>query len=283
MNSLAQFDEPAASEDGAGDEPQGVAELRQSDLIARRADQLPLMQHLLNWMWNQASARASAPDAAIHLTLDDYLALGGLRGAMSRHAREVMDSTGEPELTARIFRALTDQPAVATSGSAESSAVRRRRTVAELAAETGASEDQVRAVVEAFRAEGVSMLTPEPGVALELSQIDVDITHESLIRQWADLSGWIREEAESGRAWQELLRDIGEDKPIRGLDLSERRNWWQRAAPHEGWAARYGGGFAIGRRGADLELARGAAAQADVGDGERWPWLAVRLPCSWFL
>lgn len=243
MNSLARFDEPGE----AGAEADAEApEISQADLIARRADQLPLMQHVLNWMWNiKATDPARDPDAPIALDLEQYLKLGRLRGAMNLHADDVMAGTGDSEAVARIFRALTDQPTVATSGSAESSAVRRRRTVAQLAAEADVHPDRVRAIVDAYRAEGVSMLNPDPETYPRLEDGDeVDISHESLIRQWNALRGWIREEAESGRSWQELLRDVDKGALIAGLDLAERRGWWDRTQPHAGWADRYAGRFA---------------------------------------
>ncbi|HEY5721506.1 MAG TPA: ATP-binding protein [Allosphingosinicella sp.] len=243
MNSLARFDEPA---EGEGETEAEAPEISQADLIARRADQLPLMQHVLNWMWNiQAHGPDARPGEPIRLTLEQYLALGRLRGAMNLHADDVMAGTGDPEAVSRIFRALTDQPTVATSGSAESSAVRRRRTIAQLAAEADVPPDRVRAIVDAYRAEGVSMLNPDPETFPRLEDGDeVDISHESLIRQWGALRGWIRDEGEAGRSWQELLRDVDKGQPITGLDLSERKGWWERTQPHAGWADRYTGRFA---------------------------------------
>ncbi|HVQ09870.1 MAG TPA: AAA family ATPase [Allosphingosinicella sp.] len=250
MNALARWmdDGPDSAADvhPAGNDPT-IAVLRQADLISRRADQLPLMQHVLNWMWRRANARRSSEDEPVRLTLEDYVALGGLRGAVTKHAREVMDSTGDPDLTERIFRALTDQPSVATSGSAESSAVRRPRSLAQLTEETGADEDRIRGVVDAFRTEGVSMLTPGRDTPLTGGR-EVDIAHESLIRQWTDLREWIREEGERGRSWLELVRNVEqEDKKeaelLRGLELSERRRWWERSQPQPGWADRYEGRF----------------------------------------
>jgi len=226
----------------------GSAMLRQADLIARRADQLPLMQHVLNWMWQLAAAKRDGPDAPILLTLADYDKLGGLAGALSRRAHEVMESTGDPELTEKVFTALTDQPTVSSNtGSAESSAVRRPRTIRQLAEETRTDERSIRAVVEPFRADGVSMLTPGPDTPLT-SKTEVDISHESLIRQWSDLRGWIRAEAERGRAWRELVRNVEQEgrkeaELLRGLGLSDRRRWWRENVPHAAWSDRYGGQF----------------------------------------
>ena len=51
--------------------------------LGRRADQLPLMQHVLNLLWQRARARN---ETDIVLTLADYESAGGLGGALDRHA-----------------------------------------------------------------------------------------------------------------------------------------------------------------------------------------------------
>ncbi|MEA3052773.1 MAG: hypothetical protein QOG72_1676 [Sphingomonadales bacterium] len=239
MNSLAKFDEPDANA-ASGEEDAAAAELRQADLIARRADQLPLMQHVLNWMWTKARGPGEAAGPVL-LTLDSYHRLGGLKDALRNHALEVMaeDRTDHDLLlTSQIFRALTDQPSVATGGSAESTAVRRPRTIAQIAEETEATEEEVKAIVEKFRAQDVSMLTPDPGEALE-STTEVDISHESIIRQWSELRDWIRYEAEMGRGWQQLRNDYRQERPLFGLELADRVNWWNRSVPRQGWSRRY--------------------------------------------
>lgn len=242
MNSLAQFDPDTAGTAGGDTPSEREVEVDQADLIARRADQLPLMQHVLNWMWTSA-ATTLARGELVELTLDAYLALGGLREALSRHASRVSAATGNEELVSRIFRALTDQPVVATAGAAEITAVRRPRTVGELAVETESDTEAVCAVIDHFRIDGISMLTPDTRTDLTDDQ-RIDISHESLIRQWGDLRGWIRDEAEGGRNWQQLLLDLDKGKRLRGLDLAERTLWWNRFRPRDKWADRYGGQWA---------------------------------------
>lgn len=250
MNSLAKFD-PEGQGDGAAGDGAGDAmslDARQADLIARRADQLPLMQHVLNWLWGRAVARAAADGSTgpLLLTLDNYLAVGGLRGALSLHANGVLD--GEPErarVAERLFRAIIDQSGANAGGSAESSAVRRPRRLGDIAAEAGESIAAVQAVAELYRADGLSILTPDPGEPLT-EETEIDISHEAIIRQWDSLRGWIRTEADAGRGWQDLLRvqrEEGRRGTLTGVDLVDRREWWRRHAPHAGWADRYGGGF----------------------------------------
>ena len=260
MNTLAEWTKETAAEAAPGAPPadeQSAAMMRQADLIARRADQLPLMQHVLNWMWTLKNQARSKPDEIIELKFDDYQALGGLRGALGAHALEVMNTIGDDVLVEKVFRALTAQPTVLTFGSAETSAVRRPRTLSQLAAETEASEPRIARIVDAFRAQGVSMLTPGPDVKLagelDAERREITLSHECLIRQWPDLRAWIRDEAEKGRNWQELVHDAKQaetrrDALLHGLALDERERWWKAKTPTAGWAVRYGGEHAAAQR-----------------------------------
>ena len=47
------------------------------------------MQHVLNRLWSIAEARSRG--GPIVLKLADYEALGGLRGALAAHGREILD------------------------------------------------------------------------------------------------------------------------------------------------------------------------------------------------
>jgi hypothetical protein len=59
--------------------------------------------------------------------------------------------------------------------------IRRPQTIKELIAVTGATDNQVRAVVDAFRADGVSFLRPYLSEPLGDKE-PVDIAHEALMR-----------------------------------------------------------------------------------------------------
>ena len=72
----------------------------------------------------------------------------------------------------------------------------------------------------------------------------IDIGHESLIRQWKQLSAWVEDEADprgctGGCATR---RDCGSGQA--GLwsnpDLARAVQWKERANPTEAWASRYG-------------------------------------------
>ncbi len=208
--------------------------------LGRRADQLPLMQHVLNRLWSVAAARAGGGKVA--LTLKDYDELGGLRGALAAHGREILDEL-LPEHRAvapMVFRALT-------AGSSLAEAVRRPTEFGELEEIAGGEKVAVREVVEAFRAPGRNFLVPPRSVPLRANTL-IDISHESLIRQWDEFAAWLRQEVESAEAWRRLVDHSerhrrGEADLLSGLTLASLANWWDTERPTAAWSTRYGGDF----------------------------------------
>ena len=74
----------------------------------------------------------------------------------------------------------------------------------------------------------------------------LDLSHESLIRQWDRLADCVSEEAKSTEEYQRLRDwaqrwEQGNAELLRGADLANAVAWRQRAAPNEAWAERYGG------------------------------------------
>jgi tetratricopeptide (TPR) repeat protein len=84
--------------------------------LARGADQLPLMQHALNQMWQRAreGAQAKADDEEIVLKLADYR---GLEEELDDHAEQVFASLDAScqAVAERIFRAVTQGTTVANA------------------------------------------------------------------------------------------------------------------------------------------------------------------------
>ena len=207
--------------------------------LGRRADQLPLMQHVLNLLWQKARTRN---ETDIVLTLADYEAAGGLGGALDRHADDIA-ATVPAEFAAAIdpvFRSLV-------TGRTVADAVRRPTRFGEIVELAGGQRDAVAAVVDAFRAQGVNFLTPGAPDPVHDDTI-IDISHESLIRQWRRLSRCLDEEAHSADAWNQLLTRseryaAGSGGLLTGLDLDNLVDWWKRAQPIPAWANRYGNHF----------------------------------------
>ncbi|QTF94212.1 hypothetical protein [Halomonas sp. BM-2019] len=208
-------------------------------------DQLPLIQHGLMLLHRQQSTTP-----AWRLGLEHYPRGLGLAGLLSEHADAVMHEVQQahrqvgdsPRLVEDLFRALTDI-------NAEGQAIRRPQTLARLVAVTGAREAALRAIIDAFRADGVSFLRPygnEPIAAQER----IDVSHEALIRCWRKIAepedGWLIREFRNGLVWRALLvqADSFERDPTNVLaptTTDERELWLRRRNP--AWAERYGGGW----------------------------------------
>jgi hypothetical protein len=234
LNELATF---APWEESGGEQTAS-----QLDRLARRADQLPLLQHALNRMWEHAVHPANAAAQSVSpptLRLADFAAMGGLQGALDRHGDDIMARLGADrrDVAETIFRALTD-------GASAAVAVRRPMLLKELIALCGGDEDCVRAVVEAFRARGRNFLSPESEVPLR-AETRIDISHESVIRQWAHAPRWLEIEAKDALEWRRLIDAAERERQgkgglLHGTTLHTLLKWRDEAEPTAPWAARYG-------------------------------------------
>ena len=237
MADLAAWDESTRDQQ----RPQ-TATVDQLSLLARRADQLPLMQHALNQLWREAKESTKHPDAPDHrivLTLDAYNAIGELSGALDRHVDTIFRELGsERELvTEGVFRALT-------SGTIVADAVRWPTPFGDLVKRCGSDRATVEAVVNAFRAPGCNFLVPAIEHKPELDdETTIDITHESLIRQWKRLSEWLEKEAHAAQEWRRLVDLAQGDVVLRGLRLTNAMELFNDIKKKPAWADRYGNSF----------------------------------------
>ena len=273
-------------------------------------DQLPVVQHCLMRLWDRAGTDAklsssAEPDSNIaephptarHLTIEHYQAIGTIASALSQHAEEILASLSGLELAVeQVFRALAE---VDRAGRA----IRRAVAFAQLIAETGIPEDELRKVVDRLRADDCSFLVPSPSSVPELApDTPIDVGHEALLRRWERLSGdpvipaqgasatqqtgWLRAEDGDGRLYRGLLAFVdseGGEGTTLPLDQVERRwKWWTSHPRTEAWAERYGGGFASVTRLfenslAALEATRQAAERAAIALREQERSHAERL------
>ena len=238
--------------------------------MGTRPDQLPLMQHVLMRMWTDAekSASVESPHAGpenspaqgaarkngfkVTLTLDDYEAADGLGGALSKHANEAFAEleNRQPHIAEVLFRSLVD-------GTGKS-ATRRPVSLHEVANVAGATTEAVIDVVECFRRTDRSFLTPEVGVSLEKDSV-IDISHESLIRQWDRLSKWAEDESESAKQYRRMLETArlwqkGEANAWTSTELHNAQKWRDEEQPNDAWAKRYGGDRDLALRFLDASL-----------------------------
>ena len=71
----------------------------------------------------------------------------------------------------------------------------------------------------------------------------IDISHESLIRQWKKLSGWLEAEARAAQQWRRLNDRLGSGEPLSRRELATVIAWRKETNPNEAWAKRYGGNY----------------------------------------
>ncbi len=198
-------------------------------------DQLPLLQHALLRMWDRHDADRRS-GAKTMLGIADYDAIGGLARSLSDHADEAFAEL-DPDhqrIAKLMFQRLSDSE----------TARRDRRApahVCEIAELAGATLDDVRRVADVFRRRDRCFLMPREGIELTPDAI-LDVSHESLLRQWERAVGWIEEEAEAVATYHRL-RDAAHawrdgDASIAGASLDRAVAWRSHATAM--WARRYG-------------------------------------------
>src|SRR5262249_7630683 len=173
----------------------------------------------------------------------DFEETGELGAALSNHADEVYDSLPDDchrSACERILKTLTLK-------GEDNRGIRRPTRLAKLQAIASADRDTVTMVLDAFRGAGVTFLMP--GAEVELGDRTViDLSHESLMRGWQRLRGWVEEEAQSARIFRRLLDTArlwsdGEAGLFRDPDLQIALSWREQEVPNADWAGQYGGHF----------------------------------------
>lgn len=271
--------------------------------IGTDPDQLPLLQHALMRMWQHLQARLGAAGGTPVLTMADYAAVGSIARALSAHADQVFDELDErDELDAAdqrdargrhiaelMFRRLTHR----ATGKRDT---RRPARLDDVAAVAGVPQQAVIAVVEAFRRPDRSFVTPPAGVPLAADTV-LDIGHESLIRRWDRLDGWVDAEAKSADMYFRLKDSARREQDGRAAlwrspELEEALAWRTQEAPNAAWALRYGTAddFALamrflersaGQQRTEQELAEQSRREKEAAErqrrDEREQWLQAQV------
>lgn len=242
-------------------------------------DQLPILQHCLMRLWEEAGKAKKAAGAATdanasiesppsepgagadggrHLNLEHYAQVDRIGGALSKHANEIMSGLAGRELAVeQVFRALSE---VDKEGRAIRRAISFEQLIAEVAGDAsdpGIPEGHVGAVLDRFRADDCSFLTPSSS-AVEKLQPDstIDVGHEALLRRWEKVSGkadpaqsdgeargWLWWENYDGQRYRVLLAALDGDSKVPGR-IERWLRWWKSPPRTRAWAERYGGQFA---------------------------------------
>ena len=176
--------------------------------VGEEPGNLPLLEFALTLLWERHNHG--------WLTHSGYEEIGGVEGALARHADQVYGSLAETDQIAvrRVFAQLV-LPGEGTEDT------RRRATRAEVGNEHWGLVQHL--------ADKRLVVTGRDTTGTEL----VEVVHESLIQGWGQLRDWI-EAARAFRTWQERLRVAlhqweadGRDEGslLRGVPLVEAEGW----------------------------------------------------------
>jgi hypothetical protein len=253
--------------------------------LTEGADQLPILQHALTQIWKKASEKDETMDL-IHYAMVggmDFKELpseesnrfnkwfndlpakiqecydkSGLQNVLNTHANIITnqsvdyvreksgDTISEEQGKAVIkstFKCLTKIN--------QGRAVRDRMTLLEITQildQPAFDTKKVASILNIFREQDNTLLKPFIADAPALEDDSVlDITHESLIRNWKHLDEWAHEEFENHTIFldfrQQLERWVASDKSADFLlsigPLTYFENWFNKAKPNQHWIARY--------------------------------------------
>jgi len=199
-------------------------------------DQLPILQHALMRTWDQWE-KTSSDNGPIDMS--HYEAIGKMAEALSIHADEAYQELPDDrsrKIAEQIFRCLAERG----TGHSE---IRRPTRISELLEITGATFKELNTVLNAFRKEGRSFLLPAARKPLRRETL-IDISHESLIRNWKRAKNWIKEEAESATQYRRLLESAKLYEQHRAgmpsdLEIESFLKWKNDNKPNLDWASRY--------------------------------------------
>lgn len=201
----------------------------------KELDQLPVLQHCMmrtyqNWI-NDGKAG--------QIDFKHYNKTDGLAGAISQHAYEVFEklSNTQKKVAEYMFRCITDS-------NADYEPVRRPQQFKNLEAVcsvvTGNSKMDLIEVINSFRKKSCAFLTPHEEVKEISENTVIDISHESLMRQWAKLKDWIKVEQRSSDKLYWLSESVIDQREyLRGWDIHDAVWWMEKQKPNNEWANRY--------------------------------------------
>ena len=161
--------------------------------VRDEAGALPLMQFALDQLFQRREGR--------RLTWAAYNTIGGVRGALAKHAEDTyasLPSDDHRRLARALFLRLIEP------GATEQDTTRRRAAQTELIlsdAEATARLDETKTAFVDAR-----LLTTDRIADMET----VEVSHEAIIREWTRLAGWLRE-ARDDVHWQKKVSEDAAD------------------------------------------------------------------------
>ncbi len=197
-----------------------------SDEVNYQPGALPLLQYALTELFEQRSDHL--------LTRQAYQAIGGAVGALARRAEEIyheLDAEGQ-EATRQMFLRLVTVSEEAGDGQAAPD-TRRRVPRAELLS-ISLNEEVMDEIIDTFAAYRLLSLDHDPASR----RPTVEVAHEALLREWAQLRNWLEESradirtqrllAAAAAEWRAANRDPS--YLLRGARLAQFEDWAEKSA-----------------------------------------------------
>lgn len=207
--------------------------------VGNNQDQLPILQHALMRTWDYWLANHEHGEP---MDIRHYQAIGKISQALSLHANELFDelTSRQKEIAEVIFKNITEK-------NQNNRGFRRPCRLGLIAELAEATEAEVIEVIDHFRQPGRSFLMPAANVPLDGDSM-IELSHESLMRIWNRLSGWVEDEYESASMYKRIseaaaMYQIGKTGLWRPPDLQLALNWHKKQRPTREWGQRYDEAF----------------------------------------
>jgi len=201
-----------------------------NEISSGQQDQLPLLQHTLMRMWNLDDDKI--------LTLPEYKQLGGLQRTLSDHADKAYKELSEKQqkIAEMMFRRLTE-------GATDQSDTRSPTTVENIMQLARVDLHEITQIIDVFRKPSRCFLLPGIETKLKPNTL-IDISHESLIRQWKRLHQWTEDEANLAELYKRLAKAAlrwknKQGELWHGIDLRQAQSWLKKPEINSDWASRY--------------------------------------------
>ncbi len=187
-----------------------------------QAGALPLLEFTLDQLFHLRDGH--------WLTRKAYQQIGGVKGALAKHAESTYASLPSEEhrrLARALFLRLIDP------GVTEQDTTRRRVSLTELSLPDSEQTKIMHEVADTFVAARLLMTNEIAGTTT------IEVSHEALIREWTRLAEWLREAREDIHLQQTISEDVAEwerrsmprDRLYRGSQLKEASTWAKRSVP----------------------------------------------------
>jgi serine/threonine protein kinase len=189
-----------------------------------QAGALPLLEFTLDQLFHLRDGH--------WLTRKAYQQIGGVKGALAKHAESTYASLPSEEhrrLARALFLRLIDP------GVTEQDTTRRHVSLTELSLPDVEQTKIMREVADTFVAARLLMTNESAGTTT------IEVSHEALIREWTRLTEWLREARDDIRLQHAISEDAAEwerrsmprDRLYRGSQLKEASTWAKRNVPSQ--------------------------------------------------